>query len=166
MHPYYLAPHFRYFRRGPSRIVWFILGGAAASWWIKHKEMRTHERYMGYCHRKPVYPAPPASTSDGSAANQDVNANAQPGSTTMPVVWGNKEWEDEKDRMWAVGRQAGDTMSELSEAALDNILSAVETLKSKLTEHRAERDRQRQSPFQQQPQQTEGEQKKSPVDHI
>jgi len=113
-----------------------------------------------------VYPAPPASTPDGSAADQGVNPNAQLGSTTMPVVWGHKEWEEEKDRMWAMGRQAGDTMSELSEAALDNILSAVETLKSKLTEHRAERDRQRESPFQQQPRQTEGEQKKGPVDHI
>jgi len=165
MNPYHHAPHFHYFRRGPSRLIWFVLGGVAASWWIKHKEMRTHERYMGYCHRKPVYPAPPASTLDENTANQSVNTSARPGAT-MPVVWGNKEWEEEKDRMWAMGRQAGDTMSELSEAALDNILSAVETLKSKLTEHRAERDRQRQPHFQYQPQHAQEEQKKVPVDHI
>lgn len=65
-----------------------------------------HERYMGFCHRKPVYPAPPT-TPDGNTAGP--NTTTQPES--MPVVWGTKEWEEEKDRMWAVGRQAGDTVS-------------------------------------------------------
>lgn len=203
MHPYYYGPHLRRFGRGPSRLLWFILGGVAASWWIKHKEMRTHERYAGFCHRKPVYPAPPASvTFDGNTANQDVNTGAQPAGSTVPVVWGNKEWEEEKDRMWAMGRQAGDTVSPpffslllydthtstgrclscqklhwtifsqqsrpsnlcvftalvLPSYSQTNVLPATQ----KLTEHRAERDRERQRQFSppQQPQQAEGGQKK------
>jgi hypothetical protein len=44
--------------------------------------------------------------------------------------------------MLAWSRQAGDSMTDLSEATLDSILCTVETLKAKLAEHRAQRERQ------------------------
>jgi len=157
MPAYYHGPMMHHFRRGPRRFVWFILGGLAATWWMKHKEMRTHERYMGYCLRKPMQSAPANHNPDnttkmGGAANpNEGRSSALPPST--PVVWGDKEWEEEKVKMWAMGQQAGDTVSDFSEAALENVLSAVETLKAKLAEHRAQRERQRQPLYQHQHQQ-------------
>jgi hypothetical protein len=53
----------------------------------------------------------------------------------------------------------------MSEAALENVLSAVEALKAKLAEHRAERERQRQFynyEHQQQPPTAGEPEKKSP----
>jgi len=164
MYPYY---HMHYFHRGPRRLVWFILGGVAATWWIKHKEMRAHERYMGYCARQPIQPAAPPAPApspemNGNAPSQNQNTNvpprthwggnpeahyeasrATPSPPPMPFGWSNQQWEEEKEKMWAMGRQAGDTMSELSESTLENVLSTVESLKAKLAEHRAEREQQR-----------------------
>jgi len=44
--------------------------------------------------------------------------------------------------METLGKQAQDTLTDLSEATLDTVLSTVETLKAKLAEHRAEKERQ------------------------
>jgi len=180
---------YHHFRRGPRRLIWFILGGVAATWWMKHKEMRTHERYMGHCvRRQPVQPAsPPEMNGDTSQQNQNQSQNtpppppppasrtqwggnaeaqyqsptANPTPPPMPFGWSNQQWEEEKEKMWAMGRQAGDTASELSEATLEHVLSTVETLKAKLAEHRAEREQQRKL-FEQQME----EQKKEPRHYV
>jgi len=161
---------YHHFRRGPRRLIWFILGGVAATWWMKHKEMRSHERYMDCVRRQPVLsasppemngdtfqqtqnqsqntppppPSPPASRTQwgGNAEAQYQAPTANPMPPAMPFGWSNQQWEEEKEKMWAMGRQAGDTASELSEATLEHVLSTVETLKAKLAEHRAERERQ------------------------
>jgi len=180
MYPYY---HMHHFHRGPGRFVWFILGGIAATWWFKHKEMRAYERYAGYCVQKPVLPAAlpaPGPEMNETSPSQSQNQNAPPrtywgGNTqaqyeapraspppaAMPFGWNNQQWEEEKERMWAMGRQAGDTMSELSETTLENVLSTVESLKAKVAEHRAEREQQRKL-FEQQMQ----EQKKEPRHYV
>ncbi|KAG9016097.1 hypothetical protein FRB93_011571 [Tulasnella sp. JGI-2019a] len=31
------------FRRGPSRLLWFVIGGVAVSWWMKAKERKAAE---------------------------------------------------------------------------------------------------------------------------
>ena len=130
MYPYY---HMHHFHRAPRRFIWFILGGAAATWWFKHKEMRAYERYMGYCVQKPVLPATlpaPGPEVNGTTPNQSQNPYAPPrthwGSSgqaqyeapraspppaAMPFGWNNQQWEEEKEKMWAMGRQAGDTVS-------------------------------------------------------
>ncbi|KAJ8453443.1 hypothetical protein ONZ45_g19715 [Pleurotus djamor] len=65
----------------------------------------------------------------------------------MPRTFGQRvqeeKWEEEKERMLELGRQAGDTMADISEATLDSVLSTVEALKSKLTMHRIQREEQR-----------------------
>ncbi|KAF5355303.1 hypothetical protein D9758_005980 [Tetrapyrgos nigripes] len=63
-----------------------------------------------------------------------------------PVPWGFEsfeqqriQWEQDRERLIA---KAQDAMTELSEATLDSIASTVESLKAKLAEHRAQREKQ------------------------
>jgi len=108
-------------------------------------------------------PPPPPSTTHwgGNAESQYQAPTANRPPQTMPFGWSNQQWEEEKEKMWAMGRQAGDTASELSEATLEHVLSTVETLKAKLAEHRAERERQHKH-FEQQMEQ----QKKEPRHYV
>jgi len=66
-----------------------------------------------------------------------------PSPPTPPVDHG---WDEESQKRWAEERQqkrqVTDTFADFSEATLDTVMSAVESLKSKLAEHRANRDRQ------------------------
>jgi hypothetical protein len=128
MAPYYYpgAHYIHHFRHGPRRLVWFILGGVAATWWMKHKEMRAHERYIGHCVRQLPQPAPPQMNGSAPQLNQSPNTSppttkpyywgetqyeAPPRPVPLPFGWSNQQWEEEKERMWAMGRQAGDTVS-------------------------------------------------------
>jgi len=52
----------------------------------------------------------------------------------MPV----DRWDEQ--RVQALGKQATDTISELSEATLDSVLATVQSLKTKLAENRAQRE--------------------------
>ena len=155
MHPYYY-----HFHRGPSRILWFILGGVTAAWWMKRKEMNGHHpRYLGGCVRHPVQPAAINGSEYTSQPNHHQSqtpprtqwpVNPDPPASEpirMPFGWSEQQWEEEKERMWAMGQQAGATVrfmpsrpsiflltfsqaSELSEATLDQVLSTVESLKA------------------------------------
>jgi len=143
--------------RRPHRLFWFVLGGAAATLWLKHKEMYAHEGRWGHCVRVPMRPPPflqssadPANTTTSTAPSPE-NHN-QP-TSPQPWVFGNQKaqmqkWEEDKARMLELSRQAGDTMTDLSEATLDSVLSAVETLKLKLAEYRTQRQQQQQQPRQ------------------
>lgn len=135
-HYYHHPP---YFARAPRRIVWFVLGGLTATWWIKHKEMRELERgghYYAWCssskfnhHRQQQEQiqdeaaaqahTPPLSQGQQWARNaqqQQQQFGAAPQYPQMPFGWTNQHWEQEKEKMWALGRQAGDTVSLLSQA--------------------------------------------------
>jgi hypothetical protein len=109
--------HYPYYRRGPSRIIWFILGGVAASWWMIRKEAHAAYGHIGYCVRKPIQASP-------SDQPQELPASLPDERTPMSIpqtpngkyaAWGFGQtppfgWEEEKDRMLALGRQAGDTV--------------------------------------------------------
>lgn len=53
-----------------------------------------------------------------------------------------QEWDAEKEKMKAFGKQAQDAMTDMSEATLDSLLTTVTTLKQKLAQHRAQREQQ------------------------
>lgn len=127
--PFYghMGHHMHHFHRGPSRLIWFILGGVATAWWMKHKEIREHNGYFGHCVRKPIYaPPPPPSPADVNdhyaeqprpvphsqwdARYGTPSRNPSP-PIALPFGWSNEEWEKEKEKMWSMGRQAGDTVS-------------------------------------------------------
>jgi len=144
-------PGFYPYRRfRPSRLLWFILGGTAATLFIKHREMGSCEDRFRYCRRAQIQ-APPSLQQgrDGAIAASPVNATAQnrfPPQRDQAWNVGEQQkiqqWDEEKDRLLALGRQAGDTVSDLSEATLDSVQSLVESLKAKLIEHRIQRERQ------------------------
>jgi hypothetical protein len=88
---------------------------------------------MGYCVQKPVLPATlpaPGPEVNGTTPNQSQNPyapprthwgssgqaqyeapRASPSPPPLPFGWNNQQWEEEKEKMWAMGRQAGDTVS-------------------------------------------------------
>ncbi|KAJ7155530.1 hypothetical protein C8R43DRAFT_1126173 [Mycena crocata] len=159
MRPHFIYSHghpgFHSWHGGPRRIIWFIIGAASATMWMSHKEAHRHtnERYFGHCFRPPVPPIQPRPSADSQAAAQDPNQswhrnipstiNNLP-SASMP--WGypeshrDRQWEEEKLKLQAIGQQAEDVMAKLSEATLDSVMGTMESLKVKLAEHRAQRE--------------------------
>jgi len=158
------------FRRGPPRLFvrlfWFGLGAGAFALWSRHKEdksPRVEGFGGGWCggsrrleqseHQRQqqqaqVQPQVHAQVSFGA---QDVPAhdqrtgrwtqwNVQPApqqaqSPPVPVA--------QEPQIRDVGRSASDTMAEISESALDALLSSVQVLKAKLTENREQREKQK-----------------------
>ncbi|KAF7331545.1 hypothetical protein MKEN_00033600 [Mycena kentingensis (nom. inval.)] len=151
MHPHFYHG-FHHFRRGPSRILWFTLGAASAAWFVKRREAHQHttDRHFGRCWRPPVGSLPQPNSDEWKL--RDLNNIPHATATEAPpppspLPWGypeahrERQWDEEKAKLQAVGRQAEDVMTKLSEDALDSVMSAMEALKRKLAEHRAERDR-------------------------
>ncbi|KAL0955870.1 hypothetical protein HGRIS_002069 [Hohenbuehelia grisea] len=171
MYPHFHSWHHaaRWYR-GPSRLLWFSIGAVSATIWAKHKEW--HERhgrqYYEHCFRAPVqappntvqtspYPGDGRPTADVMMIPIPTSLKSVPESInrippaqdmvpSVPWMFGyqhqDQRWDQEKAKMWDLGRQAGDTMTELSEATLDSVISTVEALKAKLAEHRARREEQ------------------------
>jgi len=111
------------FHRGPSRIIWFIIGGVTTAWWLKGKDARCHHRY-------------PAHVENGvDTYNRRLLDNARNQEPNRDM------WEDERTKMRELARQANDAMSDMSETALDNILVNVQSFKNKLAEKRIARER-------------------------
>jgi len=52
----------------------------------------------------------------------------------------DRQWEEEKLKLQAIGQQAEDVMAKLSETTLDSVMTTMEALKQKLAEHRAQRE--------------------------
>ncbi|KAF8074898.1 hypothetical protein FPV67DRAFT_603475 [Lyophyllum atratum] len=137
MHPYSSGPHWHW-HRGPSRLIWFFIGAATATWWIKHKEGR-HGGSNHHCIRAPVQPPVLSSHSDPDPWSTRRVTRAING--IPPAEVSNNDWDEEKQRVAELSQSAGDKLAELSEATLDTVLTTVEVLKAKLAEHRAERDK-------------------------
>lgn len=102
-------------------------------------------KYEHHHHPRQAEAAPPAEhASSPSPPSQTPAQSQQPqqpppaqwgpwqsqSAAQMPFGWTDAQWEQEKERMWALGQHAGDRMSDLSEATLDNVLSTVEALKA------------------------------------
>jgi len=161
MHPYHfhsMGP----WRRGPSRLVWFLIGAATATWWLKRKD--TDRRIFGHCMRPSIQSSPSQST-DSSAPPPtnpgwpqslseiprvinnipQVHSSPTPSSPAPLVEWEKRQeqqWDLEKEHIARISRQATDAMVDLTEATLESVLSTAESLKAKLAEHRAQREKQ------------------------
>ncbi|KAF7308637.1 hypothetical protein HMN09_00713000 [Mycena chlorophos] len=137
MHPRFFSYGYRHhWHTGPSRLVWFVLGAASATWWIHRKQHHaaSNEQHFGRCIRQPIPPLqndPPAPAPAPPAPN--------------PMPWGYPEahrarqFDEEIAKVKEIGKQAEDVMAKLSEDALDSALSTMEALKRKLAEHREQR---------------------------
>ncbi|KAJ7066740.1 hypothetical protein C8F01DRAFT_1124391 [Mycena amicta] len=140
MHPRFFYSHG--FHSRPSRLVWFLIGGLSASWWIHRKQSHypSLEQHFGRCIRQPVPPLPQNQTQ-----NQDDHRLRDPRPPALP--WGypeahrERQFDEEKAKLQAIGRQAEDFMTKLSEDALDSAMTTMQALQRKLAEHRQERER-------------------------
>jgi len=105
--------------------------------------VRAHDRRWGHCMRVPVRPPPFLQ----ARADGPMGTSSQPRFPACVRVFDyqqahSQQWEEDKARMLASSRQIGDTIADWSEAALDSIISTVETLNDKLAERRAQREQQ------------------------
>ncbi|GLB41884.1 hypothetical protein LshimejAT787_1004840 [Lyophyllum shimeji] len=142
MHPYshWHGAHWHW-HRGPSRLIWFFIGAAAATFWHKHKEAKHGVGWHPHCLRAPIQP--PVLSSSANPDRRSMHGVSKAINNIPPAELSNStEWNEEKQRMAELSRSAGDKLAELSEATLDTVLTTVEVLKAKLAEHRAERDKQ------------------------
>lgn len=118
-----MRPHFSYSHgfhswHGPRRAVWFLIGAGVASFWHQHREAHhhhTHERYFGHCFRPPVHYRP---TDNASPPHEPTQWRSRDIPATInnlppaPMPWGypeahkDRQWEEEKQKMHAIGRQA------------------------------------------------------------
>ncbi|KAH9479569.1 hypothetical protein JR316_0008164 [Psilocybe cubensis] len=146
-----------YWGRGPSRLLWFAIGAASATWWVRRRECSN--RSFGPCIRQPIQspigntdttqPSWPQSVTDIPRAINNIPQPAPVQHTTYsPSTIGEWEkrqdaqWELEKEHLAKISRQATDAMAELTEATLESVLATAESLKAKLAEHRAQREKQ------------------------
>ncbi|KAJ7449590.1 hypothetical protein FB451DRAFT_1566921 [Mycena latifolia] len=149
MRPHFVYSHGFHSWHGPRRAVWFIIGAASATVWMTHKECHrhTHERYFGHCFRPPIPPMQTRTPADPQEWRpRDIPAAINNMPPAPPLPWGypeshrDRQWEEEKRKLQAIGQQAEDVMAKLSEATLDSVMSTMEALKLKLAEHRAQRE--------------------------
>ncbi|KAF8518250.1 hypothetical protein BU17DRAFT_66493 [Hysterangium stoloniferum] len=91
-----------YYNRGPRRLVWFFLGGVAATLWIKGKD-KDHP-FFG-C------PTPSAHTSI-RMSDED-----------------KQRWLEGRAHISHLGAKASDTAVDISEAALDGMLVTINVVK-------------------------------------
>ncbi|KAJ7672646.1 hypothetical protein B0H17DRAFT_1141183 [Mycena rosella] len=152
---YHAHHNFHSWRGGPRRAIWFILGAATATAWASRNEChrQTNERYFGHCFRPPIAPMQPRApdgTPEWRPRNIPAAVNNIPPAAAIPppapLPWGypeshrDRQWEEEKRKLQAIGQQAEDVMAKLSEATLDSVMTTMEALKVKLAEHRAQRE--------------------------
>ncbi|KIY43765.1 hypothetical protein FISHEDRAFT_77702 [Fistulina hepatica ATCC 64428] len=182
MYPYPWFHSYHHWHRGPSRLLWFIIGAVSAAYWMKRKQWCDDSTYRRcfrprvpppYIHQHP-WPESAIPTSTPEGPSQSVpgcvpvgHVHPRPALPTQssvgdnrgspfpspwsfpPPPWGfspqdqERRWQEERERMAAMARQAGDAMAEMSEATLDQVLATVESLKAKLAEHRAQREAQK-----------------------
>jgi len=148
MYPGYWHPGFhRYYRRGPSRLLWFALGAGTVLFYFKHRLMSADENRFGFCRRI-----------HSLRSSQQTNDRAAGDTHGGPSIgWGprDQQWEGDKARLMDMhmGQQVNAAMSEASEATLDSVLNIMTSLKARLAQHRAERERMHQH------------KSRSPVDH-
>ena len=103
--PYFHADAFHHqqrlmhhwYHRGPSRLLWFLFGAGAATWWMKHKEYQGYQ--VKHCMRSRIPPEaypPPAQQQDAHMGQSEV--------TTSVRLW------DELAREWGEKVRRGDVV--------------------------------------------------------
>ncbi|KAF8593172.1 hypothetical protein BDV93DRAFT_264676 [Ceratobasidium sp. AG-I] len=123
-HPTYI--HYNRMCRGPTRVIWFGLGGLATYWFVKSRESR-HQ-----------------TISQGEEKHGDKSCAA-----TWGTGWGNwgdrqiqtrqvqQKMEEQQRQMREFKQSAGETIFDMTETSLDSVMASVIALKAKLADQRA-----------------------------
>ncbi|KAG2145115.1 hypothetical protein DEU56DRAFT_788845 [Suillus clintonianus] len=151
MYPYYSHQYFR----GPSRILWFMLGAGAATFWNCGRQMRENRAHYFPCvmqarrvegsGEQPNTP-PVSSKSDAPASQEHrwnfIYRNQPDRNGDGTAGWNQREWEEDKERLKEIQKRTEDAMLDMSESTLESIISTVESLKNKLAQHKIQREQQ------------------------
>ncbi|TFK71655.1 hypothetical protein BDN72DRAFT_427248 [Pluteus cervinus] len=86
-----------HFVRGPSRLLWFIIGAGSATWWIKSREL--HGSSSGPCWRAPIRER---------TQNPDW-------------TFGDKRWEEDREKMKEVMANASEATLDSIVIAAQNL---------------------------------------------
>lgn len=113
-------PHFYrggMWQRGPSRIIWFLIGAGATYWWLKHRERKG--QIPPFCARHRLQP--PTNDSDqqnpgwpqnmGNIPRAINNIPADPSSQSPS--WGtptNWKWDPDREQLDKISKQAVDAV--------------------------------------------------------
>ncbi|XP_006461933.1 hypothetical protein AGABI2DRAFT_118783 [Agaricus bisporus var. bisporus H97] len=167
MYPYH-HHHWRHmgYSRGPSRFIWFAIGAGVATVWHKCHKIHANSTSWsswGHCHRAAIqqqYPSPlPLSNASTNPDGSPTSTQAQEPSFSFRDIprrinnlpsaaweWGQEKErgknQEEEDPLADLQRQATETMSDMSEAALETIVATAESLRAKLVENREQRRKQ------------------------
>ncbi|KZT50296.1 hypothetical protein CALCODRAFT_513373 [Calocera cornea HHB12733] len=164
------AMYHGFHRRGPSRLLWFLIGGGVFAWWYHHKEVKQaimqgkvpessqwgwhgacgnrwgRERWLENAnqqqqqHQQPQQQYPAAPVAIPTEAAVVTDEKGQPVPARPQPA---DPWEAERQKIKQVSQQSMDAASDIAELSLDGVLSAVEGLRAKLAEFRQQRDQQR-----------------------
>lgn len=143
------------FHAGPSRFVWFSFGAIAATIWAKRMECYPQGRSYGHCYRVPPHYLPPPTpptprtpetteepsrwSADASNVSsvikglpQTINNIPPADDSGLPRSFGERlqqeKWEEEKERMLELGRQAGDSVRPVISCCSNEAHSRLERL--------------------------------------
>jgi hypothetical protein len=93
--------HPGYYRRGPSRLLWFFLGGAAVAWWHYKANPEYAQKRFGWCHRREIeqqqQPRPPV---DYSAPPTTSQSPVGPNEKFTKGPWGESREQTESEPLW------------------------------------------------------------------
>ena len=118
-----MIPHYSYRYRGPSRILWFLIGAATASLLVKRTD--SHSRTFGHCRRLQYQTPPPnSSVPDGAPSDGGHFASSAPNSWSVTLrdvprainnipPWGSEQqqsWQQEKEYLADVSRKVADAV--------------------------------------------------------
>ncbi|THH12820.1 hypothetical protein EW146_g7332 [Bondarzewia mesenterica] len=168
--PFYpgMGYHQYYWRRGGHRGLWFLFGALATLAWVKHKERERIEGSSAGCGWHYGHTRARDGTEhvrrDGDMLTQQRRDHWVGNSAAIAPVRDDEQrvdpvvrphlpeetdrdmfghtWDGEREKVKELGRYAGETMSELSEATLDSMLAGLQGLKARLAEHRADQQQQ------------------------
>lgn len=119
-----MIPHYSYRHRGPSRILWFLIGAATASLLLKRSD--SHSRTFGHCRRLQYQTPPPnSSVPDGTLSDGAHFASSAPNSWSVTLLrdiprainnippWGSEQqpsWQQEKEHLADISRKVADAV--------------------------------------------------------
>ncbi|KAJ2925920.1 hypothetical protein H1R20_g11172, partial [Candolleomyces eurysporus] len=136
------------YRRGPSRILWFIVGAGAASWYIKRHQ-------SGHANSVQWQPSSNGPNQQQYGSTPSVQAPPQPSHypTQAPPIYQNSQQppvpqqhpeppvQVAKAEDSVINQGVSEAMN-LAETTLESILGTAQALKLQLADQRAERERQ------------------------
>ncbi|KAF8602581.1 hypothetical protein BDV93DRAFT_545224 [Ceratobasidium sp. AG-I] len=120
--------HYNRMRRGPSRFIWFGLGGLATYWFINSRERRHQMISQG--EEKPAERSCMSTWSGGWGSWGDHHTQAR----QMQM---QQQMEEQQRRMRGFGQSASETIVDMTESSLDSVMASVVALKAKLADQRA-----------------------------